>query len=161
MKYQKNITDLIYYALISIRGLDKSGDFQVITESLNELLHGLTPDKKILSDEEANARIVWSDQEHSLSRDIPVIFTSDDLGIIKNLIHNLMNLAVKMPDENNNHVLIAKYLHPLLSQDVHTNSIGWDLEEYMDWYFTDPSEEVRQTYAEDLLSEWDLQINRR
>ncbi len=61
------------------------------------------------------------------------------------------------PNSNNAHMLkVATYLHPLFSQDDRTIDMGFDLEEYMDWYFNETTEQERRESADRLVADWTM-----
>ena len=96
----------------------------------------------------------------SQSDAIPEIFSPEELATIHKIARKILELAVKHKDDNTSLQKVVSYLHPLLSQDSRTEQIGWDLEEYMDWYFTTPTETERKARAHELLSDWQLDTER-
>ena len=50
---------------------------------------------------------------------------------------------------------VTRYLHVIMSQDMRTSQIGWDLEEHIDWYFDQSiSESDRKKNAQELIDSW-------
>ncbi|MDQ5982193.1 MAG: hypothetical protein QG549_190 [Patescibacteria group bacterium] len=67
----------------------------------------------------------------------------------------LLNIALSTTGNVADVIATAKYLHPLFSQDDATIGIGWDLEEYADWYFADDvSTADKERYRNELIEDW-------
>lgn len=87
----------------------------------------------------------------------------DDIGrpFDDKTVHSYYELGEKVlevatsPSSNNTTMLkVAKCLRPLFSQDDRTIDMGFDLEEYMDWYFRDTPQQERERRARELITGW-------
>lgn len=106
----------------------------------------------LIGDQEARKLTKWLPENH-IGRpfDDQTLQRSHDIG------WKVLEVA-KNPDSNNaNLVKVAGYLHPFLSQDDRTVDMGFDLEEYMDWYFFETTPEEREKYAQELMRNWYFQ----
>lgn len=80
--------------------------------------------------------------------------TTDTLILLAKKIINLLN--VSNSDLTHNALLdITRHIWPLYSRDVRTNMIGFDLQEYCD-YFKELPIPDRQKLADQLFSEWEI-----
>ena len=81
--------------------------------------------------------------------------TVDSLRFMAIKIVNLLNSSQN--NETHKKVQeITKYIWPLYSRDVRTNMIGFDLQEYADYFQNLPSDE-REKLAKQLFSEWGIE----
>lgn len=103
----------------------------------------------VLSDDEIRKVTKYSD-----TAVIGTVFSPHDVQILREIARDFLDLAVDDLGKNEVLVEVAKILHPLYSQDWRTEQIGWDLEEYIDYYFAEPTKVERMKYAGVLLDDW-------
>lgn len=72
------------------------------------------------------------------------IFTDSEVSILRSVAHKVIGLAVEDGAGGVTLEKLAHFMYPLYSQDSSLVSFGFDLEEYMEWYFTDPDIDVRR-----------------
>jgi len=107
---------------------------------------------KTLTDKEAESYTIVA----SGIEDFPgYSFTPEIRHACFDIAFKTLEIAADTHSINDHMVQAAHYLHPLLSQDDATIAAGWDLEEYMDWYFADnlTAAERKKGYDQ-LMSDW-------
>ena len=144
------IETLKRYACRKIGELARHNEWlKSVEEQLGKMVVAKDNELKILSDEEANNLIKFSQEDAA-----DEVFAPHEVQILKDIAREVVNLAVKDVNKNNILQKVADILHPLYSQDSRTQQIGWDLAEYMGWYFAAQSKAERAKYADELLSDW-------
>lgn len=153
MDTPKTTTELEHYAADNIQALVKHDKkLEPIVSLLNDII-ALNPEKnhRTLSDDEARSLT-----KHQDTGAIGTPYSEEAVQIYYRLAKKVLEIATDPESNNKNLSLVAACLHPLLSQDERTFNIGWDLEEYMDWYFNETSHGERLKYAHELLTDWGL-----
>lgn len=152
---ENHIPKLLTYATRSIAKLaETDSSLAPLVTLLRQLPYGRGTDDMAISDKEAAKLTKNFDEEFSKGQELPTVFSDDDIDIIEKLARKFLELAVDTHSNNAHLKSVARYLNPLFSQDSRTNSVGWDMAEYIDWYFLDTSAEERRKYATDFLDEW-------
>jgi hypothetical protein len=147
------ISRLAAYAADHIHKLAKK---DLVLRPLDELattrLGHIITDNKPMTDKEAASYIIIT----SNIDDFPGYNFSPDLRrACFEIIFQTLDIAADTHSTNAHMVQVAQYLHPLLSQDDATISIGWDLVEYMDWYFADDlTTAERKKGYDNLMQDW-------
>ncbi len=91
----------------------------------------------------------WMDEKH-----IPRVFNDQEMTAYKKVVELILEIATNPKSNNKSLCLVSEFLYPVLSQDERFIKIGWDLCEYMDWYFKDTTYDERMKYAEELRNDW-------
>jgi hypothetical protein len=147
---KKLLSKLRHYAAYNINRLAKQ---DALLEPIDVLVQKHVAvqnnNTELMTDEEADKLINWSPDDN-----VGTPLSDAEVQHYHAIGKKLLEIATN-PNSNNEHMLlIAKYLRPLFSQDHRTIDMGWDLEEYMDWYFLDTSQEERERYAKELMNGW-------
>lgn len=152
MTTDRTIQILQRYASHGIRELTKQ---DALLAPIDELVQQTIADSNNTSapidDKEAKKLIKWLPEDN-------IGKPFDDRTVQNYLEIGKKVLEVATNPRSNNATLLkaAAYLHPLFSQDKRTVGMGFDLEEYMDWYFKDTTQEAREKYAQQLMEDWHL-----
>ena len=93
---------------------------------------------------------------YSQTQPIPEVFTTNELTALLDIARALLDIAVTSKDTNQTLCRAAEALHPLFSQDARTEPIGWDLEEYMQWYFDGSDTSAKAKRRKELLESWNI-----
>ena len=160
--YHVSIESIKHYTANNVERIaSHNPSLQLISGLLQPLLatDGEIADTHLITDEIATQAIKFSATDR-----IPEVFTEDEVIVVHEAARRILEIAVTAAvtaDEDTSRRLVelAKYLHPLLSQDSRTEKIGWDLEEYTEWYFATSTWEDRRAYAEELLADWGIKSN--
>lgn len=132
------------------QGIDKLTSQDALLRPINELvqkyINKSSDTSTPIDDETAKKLVLWSAREQ--------IFTDDEVRHFHMIGKKILEIAVQ-PTSNNDHLLqVALYLRPLLSRDSRTSAMGFDLDEYMDWYFKDLPQKEREENAKKLMDDW-------
>lgn len=110
----------------------------------------------ILSDDQAR-ELVKTSQVHAVDPGgASEVFTDKESQVLLAIACRILELAVEDTDRNKTLEQLSHDMYLLYSQDVSLEPIGFDLQEYMDWYFTDPDIDKRRQYADELMRDWGL-----
>lgn len=144
------IESLKMYASFNINLLAKrDSKLRPVNDIVQKKVGSMIRSEKPISDKEAGQLTKWQQQDVIGGPfDDNLVQACHDIGVM------LLNVASDAESNNKHMCLAAKYLHPLFSQDDRTVAIGWDLEEYMGWYFKDTTHVERKKYAKGLIENW-------
>jgi hypothetical protein len=146
------IENLKLYASTGIHELAKQDGLLLPLIELIDKYINISNDARSLTNEEAK-RITKYIPGSSIGRPFDVMTVKNYYEIGS----KVLDIACG-PRSNNTHMLkVAAYLHPLFSQDDRTIDMGFDLEEYMDWYFNETTEQERRESAEQLIADWTME----
>lgn len=158
MNKSELINELKRYAVRRIEELTtKNADFAGLA-SLVAKRFG-TAEGNVLSDQDAASHIVTaSDQSTYPGKNFDNTLVQDCYDVAMCLLDTAVSTSGNAEDIG----IIARYLHPLFSQDDATIGIGWDLEEYADWYFADDvSTADKEKYRDELNADWQPVVEMR
>lgn len=153
MNISETINELRRYAVKRIDDLAKrNADFVELGSLVSARLEPVGEQTEVLSDEAAESFIIVTTNQSSYpgeNFDDKLVQGCYDIAV------KLLDIAVSTSGNAKDIEMTAKYLQPLFSQDDTTNSIGWDLEEYSNWYFADsvPSAD-KERYQKELIEDW-------
>lgn len=154
---EKHTSALLSYAIHGCEQLARiDSSLEPVVALLRELSFNMDSNDEVMDDERATELTKSSWQEFSGgTSNIPLLFNDKDIDTIEKLVRKFLELASDTNSNNNHLTIVARqYLIPLLSQDIRTNGISWEMGEYIDWYFRDTSADERQAHTSKLLNEW-------
>ena len=112
--------------------------------------------RDVLSDDQAQD-LTKTSQVHAVDPGgASEVFTDKEFQVLLAIACRILELAVEDTDRNKTLEQLSHDIYPLYSQDVSLEPVGFDLQEYMDWYFTDPDIDKRRQYADELMRDWGL-----
>lgn len=145
------IEDLKFYASTGIRKLAEQDELLLPLVKLVDKYVKASNGARLLTDEEAK-KLTRYTPGSSIGRPF-------DVEAVKNYYEigsKVLDIACD-PNSTNAHMLkVVAYLHPLFSQDDRTIDMGFDLEEYMDWYFNETTKQERKESADRLIADWTM-----
>lgn len=145
-----NIEALKRYAEEGIHELAKQDELLLPLVKLVDKYVQLSSNAPVLTHEKAQKLIKFTPGSIDRPFDIVTVKNYYEIG------SKVLDIACD-PRSNNAHMLkVAAYLHPLFSQDDRTIDMGFDLEEYMDWYFNETTEQERRKSADKLIADWTM-----
>lgn len=147
MQNNEIIQILQRYAANGIANLTKQDAMlQPINELVQKHMDKETGPSNPIDAKTAESLTLWSTQEQP--------FTEDAVRNFHAVGKQVLEMAIQ-PTSNNDHLVqVALFLRPLFSRDSRTSVMGFDLDEYMDWYFKDTTRQEREEYAKKLMSDW-------
>jgi hypothetical protein len=152
MNNEQTIELLKRYASFSIERLaSRDEGLQPINDLVQKNLDTVVNDNEFISDESAKQLTKWQQQDV-----IGTPFSDDMVRACHDIGVKVLGVASDMKSNNEHLCLVAAYLYPLFSQDSRTVDIGWDLQEYMDWYFNGTTHDERKKYTKELIDGWKL-----
>jgi len=144
------ITKLEHYASYNINELTKHDSLLGPINDLVQIFVSASHDESHpISDSEAQELTKYLPEDH-----IETPFSNETVKDYFKIGERILDVATDTSSNNEHLQLVTKYLHPLFSQDDRTVDMGFDLEEYMDWYFQGTSREEREKYVKELLGNW-------
>lgn len=150
MPKQTLLQKLQYYAAYNIHNLARQDPGLEQIDKLVQIYLGISAERKDLLSDEATKKLTRWLPEDAIDKP----FSKDMVQGCVAIGQKVLEAATDTNSNNNNLLLVAKYLQPLLSQDDRTVDIGFDLVEYMDWYFKDTTRTQRKQYAKKLMDGW-------
>ncbi len=147
------IQHLRRYASYNIHELTKSDSLLIpLDEMVQEYICKPSKDKKrLMSDKEANDFMLFSGYI------IGKPFTNYTVQKYYKIVRKILEIACNPESNNDNITKAVSYIEPLLSQDDRTVDMGWDLGEYIDWYFAgNTTRQEREKDAKDLIGGWEI-----
>lgn len=110
----------------------------------------------VLSDDQAQ-ELTKTSQAHAVDPGgASEVFTDKESQVLLAIACRILELAVEDIGRSKTLEQLSHDIYPLYSQDASLEPIGFDLQEYMDWYFTDPDIDKRRQYADELMRDWGL-----
>lgn len=139
-----SIQKLVKYALDGIRELDDA-KLAPIVITLEKLC-----DDEVYSVDQSTVDEIIKRGDTSATR----VFDDAQAESVNLLVRQILEVAKDIDVDNQTACRVVEYIQPLLYQDERFAKIGWDLREYMDWYFKDTSRAEREGYADELTRDW-------
>lgn len=87
-------------------------------------------------------------------------FSNEEVNNFHKIGLKILEIATDPKSDNENLTQVANYLYPLFSQDRRTIDMGYDLTEYMDWYFYKTTKNERIKYVKELTDGWYINSNK-
>jgi|GEM_PF-6805525 hypothetical protein len=151
---QEIISRLKTYAAYNVHELTKQNEsLSEIDEITKELVEN-TNNADILSDEEAIKYAVYAAHDGTMGEH----FDESTLSRLKKLASVVISICI-LTDEKDKKThsdlikISTRYLYPLYTRDDRTNELGFELQEYTD-FFSDLNESDRKQFGTKLLKEW-------
>ena len=157
---QKVISDLKAYAAYNIHILSEQDKLLNPIDNISKTFVDNIDKIDIISDEKAKSLVQyshWDPEKDGIEDTIGEPLDQETFLKLRKLAKIVIELAIQTnnTDKQVYHHLVevADYLHPLYSRDQRTVELGFELQEYTD-FFVDYNQEEREKFGEKLLDEW-------
>ncbi len=152
------VDSLRNYAIETVGELVARDDaVRPILESLEAMASGNIAPTQPLSDSQARAMTKHAWDFADASQADSEVFSDEEIEHVEQLARMVLQLAVAAGGDTTELQEAVDALYPFLSQDSRTEPIGFDLQEYMDWYFEVADAGEREKYMHQLLHDWGME----
>lgn len=147
--------NLIHFSSANIDKLIDENNEPGLTDIINDVVSlNKHPLEYVIDDQEAvDLRLDPSGPEDKTD----IKLSDETVDLLRAMAVKIVNLLNSSQNNDTHQKVqnITKYIWPLYSRDVRTNMIGFDLQEYAD-YFQNLSSNEREKLVEQLFSEWGI-----
>lgn len=157
---QEIISSLKTYAAHNIHELAKVDDLICPIDDVSRTFVDDPESANVITDDEAKALtqyLYWDPEKGGIEDTIGEPLDQETFQKLRKIARMVIELAIQTSSEDkksHGHLVdVADYLHPLYSRDYRTVELGFELQEYTD-FFADYSQEEREDFGNKLLKEW-------